>query len=76
MEKDRLVLKTVLPIRTEVEISWKSPPPEWVTLNSDGSVLPDTGQAAAGGLIRDHTGRCIAAYARNLGFCSITQAEL
>ncbi|CAI0545229.1 unnamed protein product, partial [Linum tenue] len=47
-----------------------------ITLNSDGSVLPDTGQAAAGALIRDHTGRYIAAYAYNLGFCSITQAEL
>ncbi|CAI0545982.1 unnamed protein product, partial [Linum tenue] len=39
---------------------------------SDGSVLLDIGQAGAGGLIRDHTGRCIAAYVCNLGFCSIT----
>ncbi|CAI0449506.1 unnamed protein product [Linum tenue] len=63
-------------MRTEVEISWKPPPPEWVTLNSDGSVLTDSGHAAAGGLIRDHTGRCLTAFAYNLGACSITRAEL
>ncbi|CAI0433284.1 unnamed protein product [Linum tenue] len=63
-------------MRTEVEISWKPPPPEWVTLNSDGSVLQDSGHAAAGGLIRDHTGCCVAAFTSNLGICSITRAEL
>ncbi|CAN1233376.1 Putative ribonuclease H protein At1g65750, partial [Linum perenne] len=36
----------------------------------------ETGQAAAGGLIRDHQGRCLAAFAMNLGKCSITRAEL
>ncbi|CAI0618129.1 unnamed protein product [Linum tenue] len=76
MDKDRLVLSPSLPIRTEVEISWKPPPLEWVTLNSDGSVLPDSCHEAAGGLIRVHTGRCTAAFALNLGICSITLAEL
>ncbi|CAI0489704.1 unnamed protein product [Linum tenue] len=63
-------------MRTEVEISWKPPPLEWVTLNSDGSVYTDLGHAAAGGLIQDHTGFCLAAYAINLWSCSITRAEL
>ncbi|CAL1353889.1 unnamed protein product [Linum trigynum] len=76
LDKDGLVHMPTLPTRTEAEISWKPPPPEWVTLNSDGSVLHDTGQAAAGGLLRDHTRRCLAAFACNLGYCSITQAEL
>ncbi|CAN1227754.1 Putative ribonuclease H protein At1g65750 [Linum perenne] len=52
------------------------PPPEWVTLNSDGSVIPETGRAAAGGLFRDADGRCLAAFSMNLGICSITRAEL
>ncbi|CAI0458485.1 unnamed protein product [Linum tenue] len=65
-----------LPTRTEVEISWKPPPPEWVTLNTDGSVVQESGRAAAGGLIRDHLGCCLAAFALNLGVCSITRAEL
>ncbi|CAI0421511.1 unnamed protein product [Linum tenue] len=75
-DKDRLIHSSRLPIRTEVEISWKPPPPEWVTLNSDGSVTTESGHAAVGGLIRDHTGRCLAAFAMNLGMCSITRAEL
>ncbi|CAL1360380.1 unnamed protein product [Linum trigynum] len=76
LDKDRLIHQPSLPMRTEVEISWKPPPPEWVTLNSNGSVHISSGHAAAGGLIRDPTGRCLAAYAINLGSCSITRAEL
>ncbi|CAN1188278.1 Putative ribonuclease H protein At1g65750, partial [Linum perenne] len=49
---------------------------QWVTLNSDGSVLSETGQAAAEGLIRDHQGRYLVAFTMNLGKCSITRAEL
>ncbi|CAI0558302.1 unnamed protein product [Linum tenue] len=76
MDKDRLVHMPRLPARTEVEISWKPPPPEWVTLNTDGSVIQESGRASAGGLIRDHRGCCLAAFAMNLGVCSITRAEL
>ncbi|CAN1347080.1 Putative ribonuclease H protein At1g65750, partial [Linum perenne] len=57
-------------------ISWEPASPEWVTLNSNGSVLSEFGQAAAGGLIRDYQGRCLAAFTINLGKCSITRAEL
>ncbi|CAI0417516.1 unnamed protein product [Linum tenue] len=64
------------PARTEELIHWQPPPPEWVCLNSDGSVLFSSGHAAAGGLIRDHLGRYLPAFAINLGICSITQAEL
>ncbi|CAN1824961.1 Putative ribonuclease H protein At1g65750 [Linum perenne] len=45
-----------------------------VTLNSDGSLL--RGKAAAGGLFRDSDGRCLAAYAMNLGSCTIARAEI
>ncbi|CAI0404027.1 unnamed protein product [Linum tenue] len=76
MDKDRALHHPSPPARTEELISWKPPPPEWVTLNSDGSVHHGTGSAAAGGLLRDHSGRCIAAYTISLGICSITRAEL
>ncbi|CAN1138640.1 Putative ribonuclease H protein At1g65750 [Linum perenne] len=76
LERDRFISHTGPPTRTGEFFSWEPAPPEWVTLNSDGSVLPETGQAAAGGLIRDHQGRCLAAFTMNLGKCSITRAEL
>ncbi|CAL1376978.1 unnamed protein product [Linum trigynum] len=59
-----------------MEISWKPPSPEWISLNTDGSVHTDTNHAVAGSLLRDHTGCCLAAFASNLGMCSITRTEL
>ncbi|CAL1352466.1 unnamed protein product [Linum trigynum] len=31
----------------------------WIELQSDGSVLTQTGVATAGGLLRDHLGHCV-----------------
>ncbi|CAN1163588.1 Putative ribonuclease H protein At1g65750 [Linum perenne] len=62
--------------RHRVEIARDSGPPDWVVLNTDGYVLPDSGSAAAGGLLRDSLGRCTRAFTVNLGRCSITRAEL
>ncbi|CAN1137136.1 Putative ribonuclease H protein At1g65750 [Linum perenne] len=76
LDRDRSITDAVPPSRTEVCISWEPTPPEWVTLNSDGSVISESGQAAAGGLIRDYQGHCLAAFSENLGICSITRAEL
>ncbi|CAN1181677.1 Putative ribonuclease H protein At1g65750, partial [Linum perenne] len=45
-------------------------------LNTDGSVLPGSGSAAAGGVVRDELGRCSSAFSVNLGRCSVTRAEL
>ncbi|CAN0915555.1 Putative ribonuclease H protein At1g65750 [Linum grandiflorum] len=50
--------------------------PSGVALNSDGSIIPETGRATAGGLFCDVDGRCLAAYSMNLGICTITRAEL
>ncbi|CAN1292678.1 Putative ribonuclease H protein At1g65750 [Linum perenne] len=36
--------------KTAVDVSWMPPPPEWVTLNSNGFVILETGRAATGGL--------------------------
>ncbi|CAI0430053.1 unnamed protein product, partial [Linum tenue] len=43
---------------------------------TDGSIHTETNHAAVGGLLRDHTGCCLAAFTSNLGMCSITRAEL
>ncbi|CAI0457207.1 unnamed protein product [Linum tenue] len=58
------------------EVGWKPPVEGWIQLQSDGSVRAPNGNAAAGGLFRDHLGRCLGAYVCNLGRCSITDAEL
>ncbi|CAN1176559.1 Putative ribonuclease H protein At1g65750 [Linum perenne] len=59
-----------------VNIAWDPGPIGWVTVNTDGSVNPQTRKAAAGGLLRDADGRCLHAFTMNLGVCSITRAEL
>ncbi|CAN0908151.1 hypothetical protein LINGRAHAP2_LOCUS25150, partial [Linum grandiflorum] len=46
------------------------------SLNFNGSVIPETVQAVAGGLFRDADSRCLAAYSMNPRVFSITQAEL
>ncbi|CAI0401688.1 unnamed protein product [Linum tenue] len=62
--------------RTATEIAWNPPPSDWITLNTDRSVKRPDSSAAAGGLLRDSLGRCLGAFASNLGACTITRAEL
>ncbi|CAL1399681.1 unnamed protein product [Linum trigynum] len=62
--------------KSAVDLAWQPPPPGWVAVNTDGSVKQPNSQAAAGGIIRDHLGRCLGAFSSNLGSCTITRAEL
>ncbi|CAN1150875.1 Putative ribonuclease H protein At1g65750 [Linum perenne] len=57
-------------------IGWNPAPPDWVKVNTDGSVIGSSNRAAAGGIIRDHLGRPIATFSANLGSCTIMRAEL
>ncbi|CAN1129678.1 Putative ribonuclease H protein At1g65750 [Linum perenne] len=66
----------VLLRRREVEIAWEPGPQDSVTVNTDGAVMMASGSAAAGGLLRNADGRCLAAFTANLGCCSITRAEM
>ncbi|CAI0401130.1 unnamed protein product [Linum tenue] len=52
------------------------PPGRLIQVQTDGSVHPNTKQAAAGGLLRDHLGRCVEAFVCNPGSCSVTRDEL
>ncbi|CAN1165455.1 Putative ribonuclease H protein At1g65750 [Linum perenne] len=75
MSRDNIPGAQPLPRRT-IAIDWDPGPEGWVTINTDGSVLQSSGNATAGGLIRDHLGHCFSAFSANLGRCSITRAEL
>ncbi|CAL1413056.1 unnamed protein product [Linum trigynum] len=73
------VQKSLLPMKQSKsarEIAWKPPREGWIQVQTDGSVIQPSGRAAAGGLLRDHLGRCLGAFSSNLGACSITRAEL
>ncbi|CAN0927047.1 Putative ribonuclease H protein At1g65750 [Linum grandiflorum] len=59
-----------------MEIWWRPAPQGWVTVTSDGSFIPSSRHAAAGGAVRDWQGRLLGAYTANLESCSITRAEL
>ncbi|CAN1167702.1 Putative ribonuclease H protein At1g65750 [Linum perenne] len=63
-------------LRQETMIRWEAAYEPWVTLNTDGSVIAATGQAATGGALRSSDGRLMDAFSSNLGKCSITRAEI
>ncbi|CAN1743077.1 Putative ribonuclease H protein At1g65750 [Linum perenne] len=58
------------------DIAWGPGEAGRVILNTDGSVYPGDGSAAAGGLIRNSDGRYLLAFCANLGKASIMKAEL
>ncbi|CAN1245063.1 Putative ribonuclease H protein At1g65750 [Linum grandiflorum] len=64
------------PLRREALVGWQAPPEDYVTVNTDGSVLQPGSRAAGGGVIHDSQGRVLKAFAANFGSCSITRAEL
>jgi ribonuclease HI len=57
-------------------IKWSKPAAGWVKLNTDGAYSSSCGLAGGGGLLRDSNGNWIHGFARFLGNCSSTIAEL
>ncbi|CAN1127603.1 Putative ribonuclease H protein At1g65750 [Linum perenne] len=51
-------------------------PDEWITVNTDGSVIQPQNLATGGGVIRNFEGQKLAAFAANFGRCTIMRAEL
>ncbi|CAN1815564.1 Putative ribonuclease H protein At1g65750 [Linum perenne] len=76
MKANSQALSETLQRREEILVSWRPAPEGWITINTDGSVVRDQHQAAAGGILRDHLGRRLACFAANLGDCTIMRAEL
>ncbi|KAI3463155.1 hypothetical protein Pfo_019818 [Paulownia fortunei] len=54
---------------------WKKPQIGWFKLNTDGAAKGETGQAGAGGVIRDHLGNVVVAYYDYIGNQNSTYAE-
>lgn len=61
-------------MREIVSVCWKPPSAPWVKVNTDGSVLNNSG--ACGGLFRDHLGTFLGAFVGNLGRCSVFDTEV
>lgn len=49
------------------DIAWSPPPSGFVKVNSDGSVVDQGRKVACGGVLRDHNGMVISAFAAKLG---------
>ncbi|XP_055814183.1 uncharacterized protein LOC129883575 [Solanum dulcamara] len=59
-----------------IQVKWNKPPPNFVKLNTYGSAINNPGRIGAGGILRDHKGELIYAYATPLGEGSNNQAEV
>ncbi|KAK9207976.1 hypothetical protein WN944_000325 [Citrus x changshan-huyou] len=57
------------------DVRWQAPPESFFKLNTDGSRLKN-GPASAGGLVRDCSGKWQFGFGMNIGFGSVTTAEL
>ncbi|KAK0586151.1 hypothetical protein LWI29_001876 [Acer saccharum] len=57
-------------------IAWSPPDLDWVKLNVDGSLNPESGMISAGGIVRNHLKNWIGGFALNRGTGSILEAEL
>ncbi|XP_028773893.1 uncharacterized protein LOC114730947 [Neltuma alba] len=57
------------------EISWTPPPQGAIRIDVDGSVWNDQ-HAACGGLTRNSDGDWVVGFQKNIGTCSVTEAEL
>ncbi|GKV06468.1 hypothetical protein SLEP1_g18364 [Rubroshorea leprosula] len=62
--------------KNTISVGWVPPSSGFVKLNSDGSALGNPGMAGAGGLLRDHLGRWIIGFSRNIGWTTSIAAEL
>ncbi|KAH0694811.1 hypothetical protein KY285_021908 [Solanum tuberosum] len=59
-----------------IMVAWKRPRDQWVKLNTDCSALFNPGRIGAGGIIRDHNGEMVLAFATPLGEGTNNQAEI
>lgn len=62
--------------KQEIFINRSPPPYGWLALNTDRAAKGCPGLAGAGGILRDHRGRCVGFFSANLGNCIAIRAEL
>ncbi|XP_042487332.1 uncharacterized protein LOC122067568 [Macadamia integrifolia] len=63
-------------IKHPLEVFRCKPPTGWVKFNFDGSSLMNPDCAGAGGIMRDHNGRCLWSFSMYLGVKEIYEAEV
>lgn len=71
-----LQTETVTRRRRQILVRWTPPPEDYYKLNTDGSLNNATGNASAGGLIRDWEGNWVRGFTVNIGKTSSFAAEL
>ncbi|CAN1334261.1 Putative ribonuclease H protein At1g65750 [Linum perenne] len=59
-----------------MDIVWEPGSGDWMTINTDGSVLSRPDRAAARGIVCNSEGRALATFVTNLGIWLVTRAEL
>ncbi|XP_042035116.1 uncharacterized protein LOC121781444 [Salvia splendens] len=64
------------PLPLAMMIKWEPPDQPWIKLNTDGSYFERSGKAGGGGIIQNHSGTLILAYALTLEAQSPLEAEL
>lgn len=55
---------------------WERPPPNWVKLNTDASILGNNSRAAIGGVVNDSEGRWMWGFSSKIGSMDVDSAEL
>ena len=68
--------RTYIPTPNISQVKRYPPPNLWVKLNTNGLVQQQGSIAACDSIVRNHDGAFMGAFSSNLGFCSITFAEL
>lgn len=58
------------------QVRWTPPSIGWVCVNTDGAAYLHGDVAGCGGLLRDHEGKWLGGFSRNLGSCHAFMAEL
>ncbi|CAN1141116.1 Putative ribonuclease H protein At1g65750 [Linum perenne] len=76
MKASTRILSEVVGRRRDTLIRWIPAPDEWVTVNTDGSVIQPQNHAAGGRIIRNSQGLKLVAFAANFGSYTIIRAEL
>ena len=62
--------------KSDTLIGWQHPPRDFVKLNTDGSVLGNSGLASSGGVLRDSNENWVRGFSHKLGITNSLAAEL
>ncbi|XP_042041287.1 uncharacterized protein LOC121786724 [Salvia splendens] len=60
----------------DMPVKWHPPERTWIKLNTDGAFFEATNKGGGGGLVRDHNGKLLAAFATPLVVQSALEAKL